>query len=245
MLAAVIWYLAGTFALLSAFWLLRPARRFGIRSRRRAATALAVCLAVLAASVLLGSSERHAIPPVTLLDRFVTTYQFSEMHDVDIAAPPAQTYRALQDVTPREIRFYQVLTWIRRGGQTGPPSILNPPLDVPILKTALETSFRKLGEQPNVEIVFGGFTAAPREALTRHWTPEAFAALDDPGYAKIAMNFRLSPSRKGTHLQTETRVYATDAATRRMFTVYWRMIYPGSALIRLSWLRAIKARAER
>jgi hypothetical protein len=167
------------------------------------------------------------------------------VHEVDIAASPAQTYQALQNVTPREIRFYRVLTWIRRGGQTGRPSILNPPLDVPILKTAMETSFRNLGEQPNVEIVFGGFTAAPREALTRHWTPEAFAALVDPGYAKVAMNFQLVSLGAGTHLQTETRVFATDAATRRMFTVYWRTIYPGSALIRRSWLEAIKSRAER
>ncbi|HYW41393.1 MAG TPA: hypothetical protein VE959_00970 [Bryobacteraceae bacterium] len=28
------------------------------------------------------------------------------------------------------------------------------------------------------------------------------------------------------------------------FAAYWRMIYPGSALIRRMWLRAIKRRAE-
>jgi hypothetical protein len=43
---------------------------------------------------------------------------------------------------------------------------------------------------------------------------------------------------------TETRVFATDAAARRSFGLYWAFIYPGSALIRHGWLRAIKLRAE-
>jgi hypothetical protein len=46
-------------------------------------------------------------------------------------------------------------------------------------------------------------------------------------------------------LTTETRVFATDAPTRRKFAAYWRVIYPGSALIRMMWLRAIKQRAEK
>jgi hypothetical protein len=45
-------------------------------------------------------------------------------------------------------------------------------------------------------------------------------------------------------VSTETRVYGTDAPTRRRFGIYWRIIYPGSALLRRMWLRAIKQRAE-
>jgi hypothetical protein len=44
---------------------------------------------------------------------------------------------------------------------------------------------------------------------------------------------------------TETRVLATDEQTLKMFTAYWRTIFPGSAILRVTWLRAIKARAER
>jgi hypothetical protein len=36
----------------------------------------------------------------------------------------------------------------------------------------------------------------------------------------------------------------TDRAYRRVFAAYWRVIYPGSALIRRMWLRAVKRRAE-
>jgi hypothetical protein len=45
-------------------------------------------------------------------------------------------------------------------------------------------------------------------------------------------------------LTTETRVYAAGAKAVRGFAAYWRMIYPGSSLIRRMWLRAIKLRAE-
>jgi hypothetical protein len=40
-------------------------------------------------------------------------------------------------------------------------------------------------------------------------------------------------------------VVATDAASRRRFGFYWRLIQPGSALVRRGWLAAAKRRAER
>jgi len=59
------------------------------------------------------------------------------------------------------------------------------------------------------------------------------------------MNFLVTPDGTGgSRVSTETRVYANDAASRRRFGAYWRLIYPGSALIRLMWLRAIARRAE-
>src|SRR6267143_1372507 len=75
---------------------------------------------------------------------------------------------------------------------------------------------------------------------------DVFKALRAPGFALAAMNFQIEDSGSGDVLvTTETRVYATDAPTRRKFAAYWRVIYPGSALIRTMWLRAIKQRAEK
>lgn len=37
----------------------------------------------------------------------------------------------------------------------------------------------------------------------------------------------------------------TLRAACRSFRRYWRLIYPGSAAIRMAWLRAIRRRAER
>ena len=70
-------------------------------------------------------------------------------------------------------------------------------------------------------------------------------AITQPGFAKVTMNFLIQPrGERACVLRTETRVLATDPSSRAMFTHYWRMIAPGSALIRKMWLRAIKVRAE-
>jgi hypothetical protein len=106
----------------------------------------------------------------------------------------------------------------------------------------------KLAEERDREIVLGTLVAAPpgwRPNKEKKPAPEDFKALHAPGFALAAMNFRVEDAGKGeTLLTTETRVYATDASVRRKFAAYWRTIYPGSALIRVMWLRAIRHRAE-
>jgi hypothetical protein len=39
-------------------------------------------------------------------------------------------------------------------------------------------------------------------------------------------------------------VFAPDVDTHRRLRIYWRVIYPGSVLIRRGWLDAIRQRAE-
>jgi hypothetical protein len=59
------------------------------------------------------------------------------------------------------------------------------------------------------------------------------------------MNFRVEPAGNGEcRIVTETRVFATSPPASRAFAAYWRVIYPGSALMRRMWLRAIERRAE-
>ena len=41
----------------------------------------------------------------------------------------------------------------------------------------------------------------------------------------------------------ETRVFANSPEARGRFARYWRVIYPGSAIIRRMWLRAVRRRA--
>ena len=65
-----------------------------------------------------------------------------------------------------------------------------------------------------------------------------------PGFTLAAMNFLVLPDASGGSLPTtETRVFANAPAARRRFAAYWRAIYPGSALIRRMWLRAVERRA--
>ena len=95
------------------------------------------------------------------------------------------------------------------------------------------SGFVALGDEPGREVVFGTkLRLGPRRA-------------DRDRYANTAMNFLVEEEADGwCRLSTETRVFGTDDGARRRFAVYWRMIYPGSALIRRMWLQAIKRRAE-
>jgi hypothetical protein len=65
-----------------------------------------------------------------------------------------------------------------------------------------------------------------------------------PGWVKAAMDFRLTPRGNGTELSSETRVLATDPATRRRFAAYWRFVRPGSTAIRWEVLTAVQLKAE-
>ncbi len=180
------------------------------------------------------------------LDRVAPTYQFNEIHRTTVRATPDRAYRAIKEVTASEILFFRQLTWLRRFGRRGPESILNAPEHRPLLDIATQTSFITLADGPK-EIVVGTVVVAPPHAHARPVNALEFAALTTrAGYALATMNFVVTPRTDGgCEVSTETRVYATDEASRRRFASYWRLINLGSAFIRLMWLRAIKRRAER
>jgi hypothetical protein len=112
----------------------------------------------------------------------------------------------------------------------------------PILKSFTTGWFLLLADEPGREIVVahsgdarGGKMPAAGEFKTAHPAP----------VIKIAMNFHIREVYAAhCTLTTETRVYAAGTQVLHGFATYWRMIYPGSALIRRMWLRAIKQRAE-
>jgi hypothetical protein len=230
--------------------LIRPIPALGISTRRRGAALVAAGAALGLAGASLPAPERSVPARISRLDEIVPVYQFSEFHECRIRASPARVYDAVWAVTAEEIRLFRLLTWIRsprrpwiRGGEE---SILNPPAKQPILRVATSSGFMVLADEPAREVVVGTIVVAPRRPGTLSDSPRDFAALDAPGYAKAAMNFRMTDEGGGwTRLTTETRVYATDASARRRFAGYWRVIYPGSAFIRRMWLRAVRERAER
>ncbi|HEX2092193.1 MAG TPA: hypothetical protein VHG28_07305, partial [Longimicrobiaceae bacterium] len=73
---------------------------------------------------------------------------------------------------------------------------------------------------------------------------EEWRAWERPGYARAAWNFTVAPNADGTvHLATETRVRCTDAASRRRFLRYWRVVGPFSGWIRREMLQAVRKAA--
>jgi hypothetical protein len=223
----------------------RPMRRLRLAPRKRGVWLVGAGAAAMIAGLLAPAREMRIASPHTRLDEFMPAYQFEEVHSMVIAAPPARVFRAIQETTAGEIRFFRLLTTIRRLGRPGPESILDAPERIPILEVATRTAFITLANDPDREIVVGTVVIAPRDVRAgTSLTPEVFRQISRPGFAIAAMNFRVTPNDvASTLVTTETRVYATDAATQRRFARYWRVIFPGSALIRRSWLAAIRRRA--
>jgi hypothetical protein len=190
------------------------------RRRRQGALLVAAGIAFVLIAICWPASEQHIDRVVTGLDKAVPRWQFDERHEIRIAAPPERIYSAIRLVTAGEIRFFQILTNIRCLGRCREESILHAPDAKPILDVATHGGFRILLDDAPRELVIGTRVA-----------PQALAV----------MNFRIEPDGLVT---TETRVFASTDAARRKFAVYWRLIRPGSGIIRRSWLEAIKRRAE-
>ncbi|MEX2156764.1 MAG: hypothetical protein WD773_07990 [Gemmatimonadales bacterium] len=127
---------------------------------------------------------------MTLLDDFAPKWQFREIHAIAVLATPERAYRAIETVTAGEIRLFRALTWFRRLGRVGPESILNAPPDQPILDVATRSGFLLLAAEPPKEIVVGTVVVAP-PGVPRPMAPRQFKDINEPGYAKAVMNFRI------------------------------------------------------
>jgi len=195
------------------------------RTRRKGAIAAAVGAGVVIAVFAWPASEKRVETKVTKLDDIMPVWQFDERHAIDIAAPPEKVFAAIRGVTANEIFLFRTLTAIRRGGRRSGQNILNAPETKPLLDVATRSGFRYLADDPPHEIVVG-------------------SVIERPDVTLATMNFRVTPNANGSTLTTETRVYARTPAAARRFAIYWRIIHPGSDIIRRSWLRAIKRRAE-
>ena len=178
-----------------------------------------------------------------MLDDFLPSYDFNEVHTVVTEAQPSAVMDAVRAVTPQEVPVLVALMAIR----TVPAllSLRRVPQRGPLLEDMRRAGFMSLSEAPD-ELVLG--------VVGRFWTPSGglrriepgeFGDFNEPGFAKAAFNFELQPTERGTLVRTETRILATDERARRSFGRYWRIVRPGSALIRVAWLRAIRRRAER
>jgi hypothetical protein len=233
-------------AVLGGVSLIKPVKFLKIRSRWCGALVLGLGAAAAIAGLAFPNEEYRIATPRTQLDQFAPLYEFNEFHSIRVAAPRDRVYLSMKMVTADEIPLFRTLTWIRRGGRGGPESILNPNENVPILEVATRTAFLVLAENSGREIVLGTAVMVPADfRATKRLVPDDFRAIQQQGFAIAMMNFLIEDDGQGACIiSTETRVRATDPSAKRRFAAYWRMIYPGSALIRRMWLRAIKKRAE-
>jgi hypothetical protein len=198
---------------------------------------------VMGAGLLLPTRERRVTRVAHRLDEVMPRWQFREYHTLSIAAPPERVFDAIRRVKADEIFLFNLLTWIRRCGRPLPPGILNAGGRESLIDLATHTTFVRLADDPPRELVVGTVVGAP-PGVQRVASAEMFRTPLPAGFALAAMDFVVRPDgQNGSIVSTETRVYANSDAARRRFAAYWRVIYPGSAIIRRMWLRAIKRRA--
>lgn len=239
---------AGLLAMLAGLVsVFKPIRFLRLSTPRRGGALLAAGLALALLGAALPARVTCPARKHARMEDFLPCYQFHEVHSTRVHASPDRIFQAIKTVTPEEIRFFRTLTWIRSPRLPGKgrtkETILSAPPKKPILDVALHSGFLLLAEEADHELVVGTIVCCggPRRIASA----QEFLRLDNPDYAKAALNFLVKDEGTGwSRVTTETRVFATDAAALRRFAVYWRIIYPGSALIRRMWLKAIQRRAE-
>lgn len=178
-------------------------------------------------------------------------FDLSARYDIRIDTSPDQVYAALLTTDFSRPVVVRALMGLRLL-----PAFLRSPRAVlhrfrrrsgPIrasLQNLADSDFQLLEEQPPQEIVLG--------ITGRFWTLHAttiripasqFRDPLNPGLAQAAWNFEVHPAASGTILATETRIRCADEETRRQFTRYWRLVAPGSGLIRHAILSQVRREA--
>lgn len=243
MLASLVVYSGFTIALAGAILFVKPVRWRSVRKRRHGLSVVGAGVLVAGIGIVLPSPETRVSRVETRLDEFAPAWQFREFHAIRITAPPERAFDAIRLVRADEILLFRTLTWIRRGGRPLPEGILNAGDREPLIDVATRSGFVRLADESPRELVIGNVVMAP-PGTRGTLTPQVFQKPLPPGFALATMNFLVTPDGgSGSLVSTETRVFANSPSARRRFAAYWRVIYPGSAIIRRMWLRAIARRA--
>jgi hypothetical protein len=247
MFESILVYAGLTLASAGLFSVIMPQRFLRLGTRRRGALVAACGLLFMILGFAWPVKVKRASTPTTRLDEWMPVWQFDERHTIHVDASPEKAFAAIHGVPAGEIFLFQTLTAIRRFGRPGPESIMNAPENQPLLDVATRTSFIQLTDEAPREVVVGTAIAAARSLRRDGRLPaEVFKETLPSGAVLATMNFLVTPDpRGGSEVSTETRVYANTTSMTRQFAVYWRLIHPGSDIIRRMWLRAIKRRAER
>jgi hypothetical protein len=184
-----------------------------------------------------------------VLDRYLPVYGQREVHHIRLPVPPARAWRALWEVTLADLPLTRGLLRVRNlpALLLGRDASSVVPASGPAMETFRGRGWLTLANEPGQV-----FAAA---AIGRFWRPVAgqflevrdadeFTAFRQPGFARAVMSFEVFPDGTGSTLVTETRVHGTDPRARRLFALYWLLIRPGSGLIRIGVLRAVRRRCQ-
>ena len=166
------------------------------------------------------------------LDDVIPDPQYRMCHARNVAAPPTVVWDELLRVTMSALPLARALEGLRLlparlAGRNRQPLAGRTFLDV----TPIPVLF---SQRPDV-VISAGLSQAWRllgGSTPPHLEVGALRAWSQPGWIKVAMEFRLESTSVGTLLRTETRMLATDPRVRRAFAAYWFLIRSSSGAIR-------------
>jgi len=167
-----------------------------------------------------------------ILDRLLPDYQFVERHRVTVAAGPEAAFEQAAAVDLTDSRIARGLMYVWRLAARLVMERVND-------RAMSVRDFIPLAYAPPRELVRGLVAGAGKKS----WSPEEFTTYNGPGF-KLAWGFSVTDLGGRCRVDTETRVFCLDQATKRWFWLYWMVIRLPSGLIRRDLLRIIKRRAE-
>lgn len=219
-----------------------PFRFLGIRKRRAGAIVLASGAGLAAAALLWPASTMRVAQAKSHFDEFMPEYQFRERHAVRVHARPEAVMQALGQSTFGDMKSLGTLLKIRGAVLRHPAQGFGDLRDKRILDAFSEAGY--LFDRSEGEIAILGAWNVQKQRRPDVRTPREFADCREPGTVKMAYAFQVADAGDGwSTISTETRVLALEGVSNGMAR-YWRLIVPGSGLLRLQWLDGIKRRAE-
>ncbi len=182
------------------------------------------------------------------LDELLPLPRKLEIDSVELAAAPAVVWEHVRNRDLADSGLVRALFALRTlpsrliGAEQEPRAFLR--LD-DLRSTPEEPGFQLLAESPQRSVTVG--------AIGKVWQLDipfvhladahAYAAFGEPGWVKVAWEIRIEALGAGaSRLSFEVRVDATDDASWKKFTRYWRLIGPGSHLVRHAILADLKRR---
>jgi uncharacterized protein YndB with AHSA1/START domain len=188
---------------------------------------------------------------MTLLDSWMPAPDVRARYAMRIGAPPARVYAALlatdfsRSWAVRGLMGIRLLPSLLRSPRSTWQKLVHPPRASRASLTDLAHSdFTFLAATPPREIVLGitgrFWKLAPEVVPV---PPEQFRETLPVGLAQATWNFEVNATPGGSELATETRIRCADPATLRQFRRYWRLVAPGSGLIRYAILNQVRREA--
>ncbi len=231
-------YLGIGFFVVGLLSVIKPFKFLRIKSRKSSFLIAGAGLLVFVSGMILPSPIIRSSRPHQRIDNFMPEYQFYEYHEMSIKAPTEAVYKAIKEVSFIDIPFAMWLMRIR-GMETGQ-------FAQPILEELTQpgTGFLAL-EDSNPHEYVGGMVGKPwsNEQPPDVINPDEFRKFRLAGNIKVVFNMHVIAMEDGTsRLSSETRIIGVDSSARKTFSRYWRVIYPGSAIIRRVWIDAIADR---